>query len=84
VGARPFLQDGALIFGEFDAEWALAGHLFSLFDATIAAENLTAQRRERINEIESRTTKRAPGDQEGREDPKHSKYFDLRDRGPHG
>src|SRR5215218_4719444 len=57
VGARSFVEDGALLFGRLDAERALAGHLFSLFYATVSAENLTAQRRERINEVQSRTTK---------------------------
>src|SRR5215211_5930294 len=57
VGARSFVEDGTLLFGGLDAERALAGHLFPLFDATVSAENLTAQRRERINEVQSRTTK---------------------------
>jgi hypothetical protein len=57
MGARSFVEDGALLFGGLDAERALGGHLLSLFDATVSAENLIAYRREHINEIQSRTTK---------------------------
>src|SRR5215208_1766849 len=34
VGAGSLAQDGALVFGGFDAEWTLAGHLSSPFSAT--------------------------------------------------
>jgi len=42
MGARSFVEDGALLFGGLDAKRALAGHLFSLFDATVSAENFIA------------------------------------------
>jgi len=42
VSARSLVEDGTLIFGGLDEERALAGHLFSLLDATISAENLIA------------------------------------------
>jgi GNAT acetyltransferase-like protein len=57
VGARSFLEDGALLFGGLDAERALAGHLFSLLEGAVSTKNAISERRECINEIKSRTTK---------------------------
>src|SRR5215210_4262757 len=56
VSSGSLLQDGVLIFGRFDAEWTLAGHVSSPFSAMRHHQDLTAKG-ERIKEIQSKSTK---------------------------
>jgi hypothetical protein len=56
VSSGSLLQDGVLIFGGFDAEWTLAGHVSSPFSQRCNIHQDLRAKGEHIKEIQSKST----------------------------